>query len=427
MLNRHQLTITAAASFLTNSTDFALSLVHARKTSEDKEQKSERAQAVPWKLLALAGGSAIAGLVAYMRNVEALVPQWLENAGDDEPNSLAPSETAEDSDDGESLLDKVVTWFKAIPESKTSAEVQVTMPKAPALVSTNSGQTLIGSSSSSVDVHGQAASYVRIAAKTIGIDPQLAFSVAKIESNLNVKAKNSVTGATGLNQITPSTWKFLITKYPNLGFTEKDINDPQKNAIMGAVYLKQISQTLKKGLSREPSATEVYLGHFLGPSGALKFLQGLRRNPSAIASEMFPAAVKANPTIFFDQKVPRTLGQIFDLMNAKVTKARESYTTVTQTVEAAPSVASGPYGSSATSSTPQAAPLVSPQASSGAPNTSIFLSAKVVARRPPESTRLPEPALETQTSSVTTSSIPATQAKTYARTRQGNLVSFSAP
>lgn len=428
MLNRHQLTITAVASFLTDSTDFALSLVHARKVADAKELKSEQAQVVPWKLLAIAGGSAIAGLVAYMKSVEDLSPskdQSTEDTGDTDAGSLV---SAEDSADEESLLDKVVTWFKSIPETKTSTEAPTTMPVAPALVSTNSGQTLVGAPSSDTDSSGHAAtSYVRVAAQTVGIDPQLAFSVAKIESNLNVQARNRMTGATGLNQFIPSTWKFLIAKYPNLGFTEQDINDPQKNAIMGAVYLKQISQTLKKGLNREPSYTEVYLGHFLGPSGALKFLRSLVKAPNAIASGLFPSAAAANPTIFFDRKVPRTLGQVFDLMNAKVTKAREAYSTTTQVTETLPSVASGLSGvSTAERTPPQAIPSVSPLVSPSNLDTSIFLSAKVTSRTTPEAT-ISAHSPDTQVPSPATSSVSAPQAKTYARTRQGTLVAFSAP
>jgi hypothetical protein len=415
------------ASFLTDSTDFALSLVNARKTSDAKERRSEQAQAVPWKLLAIAGGSAIAGLVAYMRSVEDLIPSTDQSTEDTDSGSPVLYAGTEDSDDGESLLDKVVSWFKSIPEATGSP---TTMPVAPALVSTNSGQSLIGSSSGAGSPEQTATSYIRVAAQTVGLDPQLAFSVAKIESNLNVQAKNRVTGATGLNQFTPSTWKFLIAKYPNLGFTESDINNPQKNAIMGAVYLKQISQTLKKSLNREPSATEIYLGHFLGPSGALKFLRILTQDPNAIASELFPSAAKANPTIFFDKKVPRTLGQVFDLMNGKVTKARESYSTATRLAEAAPSVSSGLSGVSSTptvgSSPPQATPSVSPLVSPSNADTSIFLSAKVASRLPPRAISVSEPSPDTQASGSTTSSVSAPQAKTYARTRQGTLVAFSA-
>ncbi len=424
MLNRQQLTITAVADLLTNSTEFAASLVQASKKEDAKEEKSGKSQAIPWKLLIVAGGSTIAGLIAYMKDVEGLIPHSSDTGDlETDTDSKGPDGSEGDST-GESLLDKVVSWFNSIPETTAPVPDTRTIPVAPAIASTNSGQTFVGSigDSGSATPEG-AASYVRLAANTVGIDPGLTFAVAKIESNLNVDAKNRVTGATGLNQFTPSTWKFLIKKYPSLGFSENDINDPKKNALMGAVYLKQISQSLSKGLNREPSATEIYLGHFLGPSGAISFLRSLTKNPEASAPELFPAAAKANPNIFFDKKTPRTLAQVFDLMNAKVTKAKESYSATS--VEQVPPVSGAASSSNpiATStSTPSVSPLIQPSA-----DASLFLSAKIVAKRPaiastPQASPSPE---QEATGSVSSASVSPT--KSYARTKQGTLVAFSTP
>lgn len=428
MLNRHQLTITAVASFLTDSTDFALTLVNARKVQEDKEQESQKRNEVPWKLLAIAGGSVITGLLAYMKSVDSLVPPGLDE-GDSEGSDKSPIEGSDSTDDGQSLLDKVSAWITSITasEAKVPVSSETTVPQAPSIVSTDSGQAFLGPTlDGSASSEGTTVSYITRAAKTVGIDPELAFSVSKIESNLKVNAKNRITGATGLNQITPSTWKFLIKKYPSLGFTESDINDPQKNAIMGAVYLKQISDTLKKQLGREPSVTEVYLGHFLGPSGAIRFLQGLAKNPEAIAAQAFPSAANANPNIFFDGKTPRTIAQVFDLMNNKVSKAQTSYRQTAQSMERTVPVVDtlGPSTQS-TSSAPASSVPVAPTLAVPK-DTSVFLSAKVTSRLPgPDQVRDPEAQLE-PTHTVAPSSPPA-QNKTYARTKQGTLVALALP
>lgn len=432
MLNRHQLTITAVASFLTDSTDFALTLVDAQKVKDAKEQGTEKRQAIPWKLLAVAGGSVIAGVVAYMKSVESLIPPSLGDTGDTGNSDSAPTD-ADSGDDGQGLLDKVVTWITSITDSevKTPQSSGTTVPKAPAIISTDNGQAFIGSGlGSSMSSDGTAISYITRAAKTVGIDPELVFSVSKIESNLKVSAKNRITGATGLNQFTPSTWKFLIKKYPSLGFTESDINDPQKNALMGAVYLKQISETLNKKLGRKPSVTEVYLGHFLGPSGAIRFLQGMEKNPSAIASQVFPSAAEANPNIFFDGKRPRTLAQVFDLMNNKVSKAQVSYREIAQTVERATSVTdvlrSTAQSAQSAQSTPSAFSVPVSSTVEMPRDTSVFLSAKVTSRLPKTEQLLRPETLSEATETVTTS-MPPPQNKTYARTKQGALVALAVP
>ncbi len=405
MLNRQQLTITAVSQFLTDSTDFALSLVNAQKADDIKDQQQEEKRSIPWKLLLVSGGSAIAGIITYMKNVDDISGSG-EVASDTEPESDSQS----DDDSGEGLLDTIANWFRSIPNTK--ADLPKSMPQAPAITSTDRGSTFIGTSDSQSESNTSVA-YIRTAAQTIGVDPELAFSVAKIESNLKVQAKNRVTGATGLYQFTPSTWRFLIKKYSSLGFSESDVNDPRKNAIMGAVYLKQISETLRKRLGRSPSATEVYLGHFLGPSGALLFTQQLGQNPQAIASDLFPAAAKSNPNIFFDGQTPRTLAQVFDLMNTKVSKARDSYTVAS--VERAAPVNQTTVSTTSVPSAVSLAPV--PQ------DTSIFLSSKVTSRvpeKPVDSVPItqPEPA-------VSVSSSPPMQAKTFARNKQGILISLS--
>lgn len=68
-----------------------------------------------------------------------------------------------------------------------------------------------------------------------------------------------------------------------------------------------------------PSAGDVYLGYFLGPSGGKKFLQALKTSPQAIASELFPSAAKANKNLFFDKKGSAlTLAETYQKLTGKV-------------------------------------------------------------------------------------------------------------
>ena len=69
-------------------------------------------------------------------------------------------------------------------------------------------------------------------AKKMGLNPRLAVSIAYAESRLNSASEDSDKGAIGMMQVMPETGKML-------GFSEKDLRDPQKNIEAGLMYLKQ--------------------------------------------------------------------------------------------------------------------------------------------------------------------------------------------
>jgi hypothetical protein len=73
---------------------------------------------------------------------------------------------------------------------------------------------------------------VRQAAEDAGVNPKLALAIAYQESRFNPKAPRGSSGEVGLMQIKPST-------AAELGFTMKDILDPDKNIQAGIAYLKQ--------------------------------------------------------------------------------------------------------------------------------------------------------------------------------------------
>jgi len=70
------------------------------------------------------------------------------------------------------------------------------------------------------------------AAKKVGVNPRLAVSIAYAESRLNSAPDDSEKGAIGMMQVLPSTGKML-------GFSEKDLRNPEKNLEAGLMYLKQ--------------------------------------------------------------------------------------------------------------------------------------------------------------------------------------------
>jgi hypothetical protein len=73
---------------------------------------------------------------------------------------------------------------------------------------------------------------VRQAAEAAGVNPKLALAIAYQESRFNPKAPRGKDGEVGMMQIKPST-------AAEMGFSMKDILDPDKNIEAGIAYLKQ--------------------------------------------------------------------------------------------------------------------------------------------------------------------------------------------
>ena len=77
--------------------------------------------------------------------------------------------------------------------------------------------------------------------KQYNVDPMLALSVMKVESNFNPKAK-SKKGALGLMQIMPQTGEDVAEKYLNMDFAEDKLYEPDFNIMIGVYYIKILSE-----------------------------------------------------------------------------------------------------------------------------------------------------------------------------------------
>lgn len=149
------------------------------------------------------------------------------------------------------------------------------------------------------------------ASKVSSTDYTLLYSVAGVESAFKANAKASTSSATGMFQFTSSTWNYLTkTLYPWLNYTLADRLDPFKAAKVAGLYLNSIKESLTKRLGRIPSHAEIYLGYFLGPSGAGRFLEAMKKNPNSVGAWLFPDAANANPGVFYKSGKALSLREI---------------------------------------------------------------------------------------------------------------------
>lgn len=140
-------------------------------------------------------------------------------------------------------------------------------------------------------------------------------------------------------------------------------NDPAVSSLMAAEHMADNAQALEAGLGRQADRTDLYLAHFLGLGGALRFLRGLAEAPTLEGAAAFPSAARANRAIFYAGGVPRSLEQIHQLLAARLSGAASvpAAATPPHVAPVASAVAQSATGSSegATALLPADAPLAS--------------------------------------------------------------------
>lgn len=137
------------------------------------------------------------------------------------------------------------------------------------------------------------------------------------ESGGQAEAKAKTSSATGHHQFIEKTWQSLNTKY-ELGYTLDDRKDPEKSRKVAELYTNENRQALTKVLGREPTDTQLYAAHFLGTTGAKKFVSA---KPFELATKVVDRdQVRANKSIFFDKetKKPRTVAEVYKVLQKKI-------------------------------------------------------------------------------------------------------------
>lgn len=163
-------------------------------------------------------------------------------------------------------------------------------------------------------------------AKMTGVPVDWLLAICGLESGFRYTVKAGTSSASGWFQFIDGTWDMMINKYGSKYGLPADPgrklrNDPRVNALMGAEFTKMNYEILKKGLGRDDlTDTDVYMAHFLGAGGALKFF---RADPNAMGYKIFQKEYSSNMPLFFvDSKPsqPRTIAQIYKLFQDKIAK-----------------------------------------------------------------------------------------------------------
>ncbi len=182
---------------------------------------------------------------------------------------------------------------------------------------------------------------VQKASASTGVNFAYLMEKASVESSFRPDVKNKSSSATGLYQFIEKTWMSMVKKYGDkYGLSEyaekiddsgrcsdpalrKKIlslrNDPEKAACMAAEYAAENSRYLEQHTETQIGSAELYLAHFMGPSGATQFLNAKNDNPGRNAARAFPEAASANHNVFYDSKTgkARSLQEVYDFFAQK--------------------------------------------------------------------------------------------------------------
>jgi len=199
---------------------------------------------------------------------------------------------------------------------------------------------------------------IQKASANTGVDFSYLMAQASRESSFNPGAKASTSSATGLYQFIEQTWlgtfkehaaeygygdlAAQVTKRSDGRYTVADAatrkqildlrKDPALNAAMAAELASDNNTKMEAALGHEVTATDLHLAHFLGLSGALRFIRKLENDPSTTGAAMFPRAAAANANVFYDQSgKARTVAEIYNRMSTSITSDQQTFAALATT------------------------------------------------------------------------------------------------
>lgn len=149
--------------------------------------------------------------------------------------------------------------------------------------------------------------------KPAGLPVDYVDTVHFIESSRGKLMDAPTSSAKGHFQFIDSTWNAYVKKH-NLDFKPEDRYDFDKSKKVFELFTEDNVRVLRKGLDRDPTHTEKYMAHKLGPSTAVRFMKA---SPNATVDKIVgKAALRANRNVFFDEEgKPKRVKDVYKHFN----------------------------------------------------------------------------------------------------------------
>ncbi|MBM6592975.1 transglycosylase SLT domain-containing protein [Microvirga pudoricolor] len=200
------------------------------------------------------------------------------------------------------------------------------------------------------------------ASTATGVDPVYMMALADKESSFVVDVKAGTSSAVGLFQFLSSTWLDIVHEFGAQhgltteadaikidaagGYTVEDETmrdhilglrkNPYLSALMAAEMMKRDRAIIESRVGRKISRSEFYFAHFFGVNSASKFIQLVDGKPKQSAPNTFPAAAKANRSLFFVKAGKKTrqlsVAEVYEKIDGMIDKRLGRYEDVTSVV-----------------------------------------------------------------------------------------------
>lgn len=163
------------------------------------------------------------------------------------------------------------------------------------------------------------------AAIASGANPKLLSATGAVETGYVASAKNRTgSSATGMFQITKRTGKHLVRTYGKdlkIG-KNPDMYNASVNAKLAGAYLEEIRIEMENKLGRPVTLAENYIGYKFSPDRAVRMIKAKK---SKRMVDFYPAGAKGNAKIYYDKGRARSVGEVMNLLTARINKAMKNY------------------------------------------------------------------------------------------------------
>lgn len=192
------------------------------------------------------------------------------------------------------------------------------------------------------------------ASEVTGADPVYMMALADKESSFIASNEASTSSAVGLFQFISSTWFEVIRSFGEqhgfgaevaairvvggqLTVTNAEMRthilglrrNPYVSALMAAEMMKRDRAKIEGRLGRQITRSEFYFSHFFGVDSASKFMVLVHGKPKQSASRVFPAAARANKSLFYAKKGRKTrqltVTEVYKKIDGMIDRRLERY------------------------------------------------------------------------------------------------------
>ncbi|MDY0870292.1 transglycosylase SLT domain-containing protein [Dongia rigui] len=212
--------------------------------------------------------------------------------------------------------------------------------------------TLVNVTGQDVSIRSDVLAGIREASASTGVDFAYLMAQANRESSFDPSAQAKSSSAAGLYQFVEQTWLGVvknhgaeygqgdlaqkITRRSDGHFVVADAaarkeilelrRDPSFASAMAAEHAADNQAKLEEKLGRDVNGTDLYMAHFLGISGALKFLRTMEDSPERTGASLFPKAAAANRNVFYTEDGrARTVSEIYNRFDTSMDADMAAY------------------------------------------------------------------------------------------------------